>query len=63
MTEQQCPECGSTELGVAKWSGMANLQPVGKLNLKGGSPVLATLCTECGYILSIKVKEPHIFKK
>ena len=62
MTKQQCPECGSTDLGEAHWIGAAKLQLVRKLPLIGGSPVLVTLCTDCGHLLSMKAKNPHIFK-
>lgn len=63
MIEQQCVECGSKALEKAKWAGFGGtLQPAKKLNWKGGSEVLVTVCTKCGHI-SMKAEKPHIFKK
>jgi|1185.fasta_scaffold982615_1 ribosomal protein L44E len=62
MTEQKCSECGSTALGEARWAGFGGtLQPAKKLDWKGGSKILVTVCTECGHI-SMKAEKPHIFK-
>ena len=62
MTEQKCSECGSTALGEARWAGFGGtLQPAKKLDWKGGSKILVTVCTECGHI-STKAEKPHIFK-
>lgn len=57
----KCPKCGSTELGKGKFSGYAVLTPLHKL-FSMGSDVIADVCTECGYVISLKVKNPEKFK-
>lgn len=61
MEEKQCPKCGSTELAEGTLSGLVSIQPIEKF-WTSGSPVHATVCSDCGYILSMWAKEPHIFK-
>lgn len=57
----QCPICGSMEIGQGKLSGYANIMPVNKI-MSTGSQIIADICTDCGYILSMKVKNPEKFK-
>jgi predicted RNA-binding Zn-ribbon protein involved in translation (DUF1610 family) len=56
-----CPECGSSEIGKGKQAGHAVLRPVGKIF--SASEVIADVCTDCGYILKLKVAKPHNFKE
>ncbi|MCW3491676.1 transcription initiation factor TFIIIB [Dethiobacter alkaliphilus] len=59
--EKRCPECGSTNIGQGKWGGYAALAPVHKL-LSLGSEVRAELCTDCGLITAMRVKNPEKFR-
>jgi hypothetical protein len=38
------------------------MMPIGRLSWMG-SPILATICTHCGHIIDMKVKDPEIFVK
>lgn len=55
-----CPKCNSTELGEGILTGHAALMPKGKV-FSMGSPILATVCTRCGHIVDMKVKDPEKF--
>lgn len=55
-----CPKCNSTELGEGILSGYAALMPKGKI-FTSGSTILATVCTRCGHIVEMKVKDPEKF--
>jgi ribosomal protein L40E len=55
-----CPKCNSTELGEGILSGEQSLRPKGKI-FTMGSPILATVCTKCGYIIELKVEDPEKF--
>ena len=57
-----CPKCNSTELGEGVLSGYAAMMPKGKI-LTSGSAILATVCTKCGHIIEMKVKDPQKFKE
>jgi len=57
-----CPKCNSTELGEGILRGYAAMMPIGRLSWMG-SPILATICTHCGHINDMKVKDPEIFVK
>lgn len=55
-----CPKCNSTELGEGTLMGYAALMPKGKI-FAMGSPITATVCTRCGHIIEMKVKDPKKF--
>jgi predicted Zn-ribbon and HTH transcriptional regulator len=55
-----CPKCKSTELGEGILTGHASLMPKGKI-FSMGSSILATVCTKCGHIVEMKVKDPEKF--
>lgn len=58
--EEQCPECGGSEFGLGVFQqGFATLIPRERMT---GSPVEATVCTQCGHILSMRVTKPEKFK-
>ncbi|MGE4283861.1 MAG: transcription initiation factor TFIIIB [Clostridia bacterium] len=61
MQDKECPKCGCKEIGSGKLSGYASVQPVGKM-FSMGSEIIASICTECGYILEMKVLHPEKFK-
>jgi len=58
--EKVCPKCNSTQLGEGILSGYAALMPKGKI-FTTGSTILATVCTKCGHIIEMKVKDPEKF--
>lgn len=57
----QCPDCGNTELGKGKLSGYAVLVPIKKF-FSTGSEIIVDVCTNCGTIIKMKVKQPEKFK-
>ncbi|WP_040285951.1 hypothetical protein [Sporosarcina koreensis] len=59
-TPDQCPKCGSRELGRGKQNGYAVMTPVSKIRF--GSAVEFLLCTDCGFILESYVSNPEKFK-
>lgn len=61
---KECPVCGSQEIRQGQ-SGEGGLYPMKSILLnilKGGSNVIATICSDCGHILSMKVENPEKFK-
>ncbi|MDM5155563.1 hypothetical protein QUF88_17720 [Bacillus sp. DX1.1] len=58
-----CSNCGSKEIGQGSLDAQACLRPsnTGK-HFGQFSRVIADVCTECGTILSMKVKYPEYFK-
>lgn len=59
---KECPECGSKEIGEGKFSGYTKLLPVPDKLFTLGSEVVADVCTECGHIFSLRIKDPKKFK-
>lgn len=57
---KECPLCGSKEIGQGRQVGQGSMMPIH--SIWTGSTILADICTECGYILSMRVENPHIFK-
>lgn len=57
----KCPYCGSNEIeqGMQRYQG--KMYPTDKL-FKIGSNVIADICTECGYIIAMRVENPNRFK-
>ncbi|MDU1538667.1 MAG: transcription initiation factor TFIIIB [Paeniclostridium sordellii] len=58
---ETCPKCGCTEIAEGKQNGYARIYPVD--NIFGmGSNVIYDICTNCGYILCMRVEKPGRFK-
>lgn len=57
--DTKCPLCDSTEIGLGYQSSSGTMTPMGKFV---GSTVIADVCTQCGYIISMKVSNPKRFK-
>lgn len=56
-----CPKCGCTEIAEGKQTGHARIYPPD--NIFGmGSNVIFEICTNCGYILGMRVEKPGRFK-
>ncbi|PWA05311.1 transcription initiation factor TFIIIB [Pueribacillus theae] len=56
----ECPKCGSRELGQGRHSGYSAMTPVGGIL---GSNIMYTICSKCGYIIEGYVTNPKRFKK
>ncbi|MGO0059872.1 transcription initiation factor TFIIIB [Brevibacillus fluminis] len=59
---QQCPKCGSRELGKGKQSGYAAVVPQDGF-FRIGASIIHVICTECGYIVESYVDKPQKFKE
>lgn len=62
MPKEKCPKCGSSEFGNGVLAGSL-IMPEDTIFLSTGSKLILEICTECGYILNMKVDKPHKFKK
>ncbi|MGL5348894.1 MAG: hypothetical protein ACRDA3_16205 [Peptostreptococcaceae bacterium] len=60
IKNEVCPKCNCREIGQGKQVGNARMIPVD--NLSWGSNVIADICTECGYIIEMRVEKPRKFK-
>ncbi|APH15354.1 hypothetical protein NPD5_1129 [Clostridium sporogenes] len=58
---KKCPTCGCEDIGEGEQRGYGAMWPIGG-SLFSSSEVIADICTECGYILSMRVKNPEKFK-
>ncbi len=58
---RKCPECGSTKFGSGRWKGYGALMPADKV-FSMGSEVLVDLCTACGLVINLRVKDPQKFR-
>ena len=56
---KKCPICGCEEIGVGRQCAQGSMFPEKGLF---GSQVIAEICTKCGNILSMRVKNPEKFK-
>ena len=60
---KKCPICKCEEVGKGRHYAQGAMFPLGGIfSLKTGSEVIADICTNCGYILSMKVNNPEKFK-
>ncbi|MDU4934325.1 MAG: transcription initiation factor TFIIIB [Clostridium saudiense] len=59
MEQTKCKKCGSSNIGQGTLDGYAAMQ---SKNTLLGSGIIADICTDCGEILSMRVKEPKKFK-
>jgi len=57
---RECPFCGCKEIGKGKQDYQGSMMPIG--SIWTGSAIIADICTECGYILSMRVEKPGKFK-
>lgn len=57
-----CPKCGCREIGQGKQVGSARMMPADALAWSFGSNIIAYICTECGYIIEMRVEKPQKFK-
>lgn len=55
-----CKSCGSDSFSQGELNGYATLKPVDTF-FSNGSPLIFTLCQNCGEVASIKVKKPRKF--
>lgn len=55
---KECPECGCREIKQGKQVGEARMFPLNTKVYLGGSDIIADICSKCGYIISMKVKNP-----
>lgn len=62
MEEKKCPKCGSDKIGQGKQLGQGRMTPIDKLTLLNSSNVIAEICTDCGYIIEMRVEKPDLFK-
>lgn len=62
MDLEKCPLCGCNEIGESSFVDYGGL-----INSKSLIPktqeVVASVCTECGYIIAMRVLKPNKFKK
>jgi len=56
-----CKSCGYSSFGEGKLDGYAKLRPVNN-SLSIGSPLIFTVCQNCGEVASIKVTKPQKFR-
>lgn len=55
-----CPICGCKDIGKGKQGGQGGMMSVNNIFI--GSVIIADICTQCGYILSMRVEKPERFK-
>lgn len=61
MEDERCPLCGCEEIGIGYFDGYGGLTTPRAI-LPVGETVIASVCTECGYIIEMKVSNPSKFK-
>lgn len=57
-----CSNCGSTQSKQGKISGIASLQSLDSKIGLGGSEIIVEFCSNCGEVISMKVKNPSAIK-
>ena len=62
MKNDTCPKCGCREISEGKQVEAGKMLPIDKVGMSFGSSVIADICTECGYIIGMRVEKPDIFK-
>ena len=63
MKVERCPECGGKNLGLGRFEGYACLtvcKENGRSSLRS-SGVDAVVCSDCGLVLELRVRDPHKF--
>lgn len=56
-----CPVCGCENIGQGKLDGESRMLPLNNW-FSGGSKIIADICLNCGYIISMRVERPDIFE-
>ncbi len=59
MEQTKCKKCGSSNIGQGTLDGYASIQ---SKNTLLGSEIIADIYTDCGEIISMRVKEPKKLK-
>lgn len=62
MENKKCPKCGSREIVKGKQGFQGKMYPLKSLTAIGGSEIISDICTDCGYILEMRVEKPAKFK-
>jgi predicted nucleic-acid-binding Zn-ribbon protein len=57
-----CPKCGCKEIGQGKQVDAGRMYPIDSILMTFGSNIIADICTECGYIIGMRVEKPNRFK-
>ncbi|MGN4124817.1 hypothetical protein ACMGD3_07320 [Lysinibacillus sphaericus] len=55
-----CKSCGNDSFSKGKLDGFAALRPIDTI-FSSGSPLIFTVCQNCGEVASIKVSKPKKF--
>lgn len=56
----KCPNCGCDEIERGIQKGYGSMHPMDSFGFS--SNVIAYICTECGYIIAMRVEKPKRFK-
>nr|WP_300004042.1 hypothetical protein [Tissierella sp.] len=62
MKNDTCPRCGSKEIGQGKQTYQGKMHPIDSITVLAGSNIVADICTDCGYIIEMRVVNPELFK-
>ncbi len=57
----KCPKCGCSEIGEGVLEGYAAMRPKGRVF--ASSSIIADVCSNCGYIIEMRVAKPEKFRK
>lgn len=57
-----CQKCACREVGQGKQIAGGKMLPIDNLIMSFGSNIIADICTECGYIIEMRVEKPYEFK-
>ncbi|MGE7114328.1 hypothetical protein [Lysinibacillus sp. NPDC047702] len=58
-----CKICGGDTFTQGELGGVnANVRPLDSISIFSSSPLLLSICTNCGEVSSMKVKKLHKFK-
>lgn len=59
-----CKTCGNNSFTQGELGGSyANVRPLGSIgSIFSSSPLILTICTNCGEVASMKIKKLHKFK-
>lgn len=63
MNIDKCPLCGCEEIGEGEFIGAGGLDNPHATFQMIPSTVCVDLCTDCGYVIAMRVKNPNKFKK
>ena len=57
-----CPKCGCRQIGQGKQVTWAKMIPINNSTMSFGSNIIADICTNCGYIIEMRVEKPNRIK-